>query len=65
MPAAQEHPCMLFLAENAVKSATYIGGPVDVVELQDMGSCIDFVNVQTLSLKPTDCTCSTNITEVS
>ncbi|XP_061590297.1 adenosine A2a receptor b [Cololabis saira] len=63
LSAVQEPPCTLFSTENAVKSATYMGGAVDVVEMEDMGSCIDFVNVQALSLKQTDC--STNITEVS
>ncbi|KAM6902140.1 adenosine A2a receptor b [Xenentodon cancila] len=63
--AVQEPSCKLFSAENAVTSATHMGGAVDIVELEDMGSSIDFVNFQALSMKQTDCTCSTNITEVS
>ncbi|XP_041826842.1 adenosine receptor A2b-like [Melanotaenia boesemani] len=63
--AVQEQPGMTFSAHSVVESAMYMGEAVDVFELSSRGNCTAFVNLQAFSPKQTDCTCSTNVREVS
>ncbi|XP_023259175.1 adenosine receptor A2a-like [Seriola lalandi dorsalis] len=66
LSATQQQPCIMgFAAQDGIESVTYLEGATGVSELKDSGSCIAFVNVQALSLKQTDCVCSTELTEVS
>ncbi|XP_023134042.2 adenosine A2a receptor b isoform X2 [Amphiprion ocellaris] len=44
-------------------AASYLGGTTDVLEVNDRGTCIAFVNVQ--ALKQTDCTRCPKLTEIS
>ncbi|XP_054896005.1 adenosine A2a receptor b [Poeciliopsis prolifica] len=61
----QENPSTAFRAQDEAESASCEEGAADVFELKDRGSCIDFVNVQAVSVKKIDCCNSTDITEVS
>ncbi|XP_030599233.1 adenosine A2a receptor b [Archocentrus centrarchus] len=66
MSEVQHEPdSMASSAQEAVESATHLGGATDALELKDRGSCITFVNVQALSLKQNDCSHLTKITETS
>ncbi|XP_068430571.1 adenosine A2a receptor b [Clinocottus analis] len=59
----QQHPCIMgFAAQDGVESVTHLRGTTIALEVNDS---IAFVNVQALSLKQTDCPCSTELTEVS
>ncbi|XP_038590525.1 adenosine A2a receptor b [Micropterus salmoides] len=60
----QQPRTMGFAAQDGVESVTYLRG-TDVLEVNDSGSCIAFVNVQALSLKQTECVHSTDLTEIS
>ncbi|XP_069019384.1 adenosine A2a receptor b [Embiotoca jacksoni] len=65
LSAAQHQPCIMAVsAQDAAESATYLEGPADILEVS-RGSCIAFVNVRALSIKPTDCAHSTKPTEIS
>ncbi|XP_017266027.1 adenosine A2a receptor b [Kryptolebias marmoratus] len=56
---------MTYSSQDASKSVMCLQEAAGVLELKDGGSCIAFANIQTHSPNQTDCTCSTNITEVS
>ncbi|XP_068190669.1 adenosine receptor A2b-like isoform X2 [Antennarius striatus] len=56
---------MEFCAQDRIELGSYQGGMADVLEVKNNGSCNGFLNVQTLSLKQTDCVHSTELTEVS
>lgn len=66
LSAMQQQPCIMgFAVQDGVESVTYLSGTTDILEVQNSGSCIAFVNVHALSLKHTDCVRSTDLTEVS
>uniref|UniRef100_UPI0037E7E683 adenosine receptor A2b-like n=1 Tax=Semicossyphus pulcher TaxID=241346 RepID=UPI0037E7E683 len=56
-----KQPCIMgYAAQDSIERGTS-----DILQVKDSGSCISFVNVQALSFKQTECTCSTELTEVS
>lgn len=61
----QEKKCTAFFAQDAAESDINGKGAADSFELKDRGDCTAFVNVQALSIKDTDDSCSTDRTDVS
>lgn len=60
----QQPKCIMgFAVHDGVVS--HMQGTTDLLEVKDSGRCITFVNVHAVSVKQTDCACSTELTEVS